>query len=460
MIVANPARIIVLIALLTHGSVSRAADEPDNSQASEVTAVENSIAQQQEIANYRNQLADLESEFGVYDQRLLESLRGLTEVLIEAGEFEDVDDVLERRLLLLRTIAGPENLDQLPITFELIGNDIRLQDWESVVDRYEFIYWLNSQDENVDVSTLLNAKSNLVDWLLASVYFESSASRVSRFMAARQLHRENLSLAEKTFDEDSWELIPWLYKHAVLQHQVYAFLKSEDELGYDARLEISRREGRGAANYLREGLNTVKRIRRIIETRNEPETEAMAMIAEADFQMLMSLGTAARLYRSAEEKLKEAGLPVGQIESFFLRPVVLPADQFHFTLQSALDGQARYVSNSGADNAQESEDEHTTINIGEFTAWSQSLPFSRRPQMPPPVSFAVTEMNQVDLVFSVNSRGKSTNPKLVRAEPDQSRIKRDARDAVREMQFRPRFVDGRWRRVDDVSMRYLFVPPQ
>jgi len=279
-------------------------------------------------------------------------------------------------------------------------------------------------------------------------------------MAARQLHRENLSLAEKTFDEDSWELIPWLYKHAVLQHQVYAFLKSEDELGYDARLEISRREGRGAANYLREGLNTVKRIRRIIETRNEPETEAMAMIAEADFQMLMSLGTAARLYRSAEEKLKEAGLPVGQIESFFLRPVVLPADQFHFTLQSALGGQARYVSNSGADNAQESEDEHTTINIGEFTAWSQSLPFSRRPQMPPPVSFAVTEMNQVDLVFSVNSRGKSTNPKIVRAEPDQSRIKRDARDAVREMQFRPRFVDGRWRRVDDVSMRYLFVPPQ
>jgi len=39
---------------------------------------------------------------------LLESLQGLTEVLIEAGEFEDVDDVLERRLLLLRTIEGPD----------------------------------------------------------------------------------------------------------------------------------------------------------------------------------------------------------------------------------------------------------------------------------------------------------------------------------------------------------------
>jgi len=68
MIVAKPARILVLVALLAHGSVSRAADEPDNSQAVEVTALENSIAQQQEIANYRNQLADLESEFGVYDQ--------------------------------------------------------------------------------------------------------------------------------------------------------------------------------------------------------------------------------------------------------------------------------------------------------------------------------------------------------------------------------------------------------
>jgi hypothetical protein len=459
MIATKFSKILLSIAVLTATSISHGADEPNVSETALNTSLQISIDQQQEIESFQNRLAELESEFGVYDQRLLEILQGLTDVLIAAGDYEEVDDVLERRLLLLRTINGPENLDQLPIVIDLISNDIRLQDWQSVIDRYEYIYRLHSQDDNVEPSTLLQAKSNLVDWLLSSIYFDNSGSRVSRFMDARQHHREALSLAEDLYPENSPELIPWLYRHAKMQHHVYAFLKSDDEVGYDARYEISRVERRTAENYLREGLNTVKWIRRIVDAHDDPETQAMAMIAEADFQMLLSLGTAARLYRSAAQKLEEAGIAVSQIEAFFLKPAVLPLAEFHFSLQSLLDAQDYQLSNSGAEIVLEDNAEDELLYLGDFFAWSQSLPFSQRPNAPDPVTFTVSGLNAVEMVFSINSRGKSSNPKVIQAVPDQGRVKRDSRDAVREVQFRPRFVDGRWRRVDNVSMRYLYVPP-
>jgi len=459
---AKPARIFLFTALLINGQLCVAADEPVGSQSAEYSALQTSILQQQKIADYRNRLAELETEFGVYDYRLLETLQGLTEALIEARDVDGAGSILTRRLQLLRTINGPENLDQLPIISEQIINDIRQQDWESVADRFEYIAWLHAQDENTDTATLLKIRSNVVDWLLASIYFENPGFRIRRFLDARQLQKENLSLAEDSYEENSPKLIPWLYRHAILQVQVFAFVKSLDELGASARYEISSVEGRSAASYLREGLGTVKRIRKILESQGEPEAEAMAMIAVADFQMLLGLGTAARLYRSAIEKLKEAGLPEEQVESFFLRPIVLPVYQFHFSLQAALDDQVSYGYKVQTEKEQEQEGEvdleDKSFHLGDFIAWNKSLPFIQRPPIPQLASSVTIEFNEIDLIFSINSRGKSTNPKVVQAEPDTARFKRDARDAIKDMQFRPRFVNGRWRRAEYVTMRYLFLP--
>ena len=110
----------------------------------------------------------------------------------------------------------------------------------------------------------------------------------------------------------------------------------------DARDDILVRERRQPGNYLREGLNIVKRIRKITEATGNAEAQAMAMIYDADFQMLLGLGTAAKLYRSAKEKLNEAGISEERVEAFFARPVVLPETQFYTSLDQALASQIEY----------------------------------------------------------------------------------------------------------------------
>ncbi|MBL4819394.1 MAG: hypothetical protein JKY98_00175 [Gammaproteobacteria bacterium] len=456
MMIARPASILLFLTVLVQSQFVSAAEvstsDPDTGQS----ALQSSIEQQQEVSRYRDRIAELESEYGGFDRRLLESLQGLTTALIAAGELDEADRVLQRQLHLLRTLDGPSNPDQLPTVAELINNDIRRQDWKNVAERFEYIYWLRGQDVDAAPEALLNARDDLAAWHLAAIYVGNPRIRFRNFQKARQWQRENLFFAEDSFAEDSPELIPWLYKHAITQYQVYAMLTADDELGFDARSEIMRIEGWPLKSYLREGLNTVKRIRNIVAAHSDTEAEAMAMIYEADYQMLLELGTSAKLYRRAMEKLKESGKTEDQVEAFFQRPVVLPVEQMYFSLDEALEEQAGYnyksepVENGDGD----------SIHMGDFIAWNESLPFLRRPGMPQLASSVKTPLNEVELVFSISSRGKSRNPKVLQSEPDKVRVKRDARDAIKAMQFRPRFVHGKWQRINDVKIRYLYPPRQ
>ena len=268
--------------------------------------------------------------------------------------------------------------------------------------------------------------------------------------------RKIFNLAEDRYGKDSVALITWLYRQAVERHRVFAFLESTDELGHDARRDIQYREARMPDSYLREGLSIVKRIRGIVETMEDPEAEAMAMIYHADFQMLMGMGLAARLYRAAMKKLQQAGFDDERIDAFFARPVVLPVEQYDLNLNDALTQQIDYgytvePGEGGSDDV---------VHMGDFVAWNESLPFARRPTIPELVAAVTTGFNTVTVQFSIDSRGKSKNTRARQAEPDVVRVRRDAQDGIKEMQFRPRFVKGRWRPTDNVTMRYLYPPPQ
>ncbi len=428
-----------------------AADEPE----AEETALQLSIELDQQRSRYDEQIASLESEFGPFDRTLLEPLQGLATLLIEIGDFTQADGILNRRLQLLRTLEGPANLSQIADVGAMISNDIRREDWQSVTDRFDYLHWLQTQNPDVDTTTRLKAMNDLSAWHLTSIYVDQPRARIRHFLSSRQLQRDMISLAEEEFGEESEALIPWLYRYAVEQHRIFAFLLSEDELGVDAKDHIFGFEARQPNNYLREGLDIVKRIRKIVGATGNVEAEAMAMIYVADFQMLLDLGTAASLYRSAKEKLAEAGIDEERIEAFFARPVVLPELQFHQSLDVALAQQSGY----GYTVVPAEGDNDVVVHMGDFIAWSESLPFARRPLIPEQASTVSTELDVVELRFTINSRGTTRNPRAQTADPDTARLKRDAQDAVKKMQFRPKFVQRRWRRIENVTMRYIVPPP-
>ncbi len=413
-----------------------------------------SIQLTEQIALFEKQISSLESESGPLDHRLIEPLEGLSALLIEAGLFEEAERLINRRLQLIHVAEGPESLSQLATLADLLANNIRLGRWSEVTKNFENINFLHSRNSEADPSSMLNSLDAIRSWHLTAVYVDESRSRIDHFQDSRELQGRIRRFAELSFPENSPQHIPWLYQDAVEQYLIAAIISSEDELGVAARDTILRREMRPLEAYLRKGLNTIKRIGEIIETMNNAEAEAMAMIYEADFLMLQQNGTAGRKYRSAMDKLAEAGIEQERIDAFFLRPVVLPVSEFYFSLADAVAAQ-----NADGYKISFDEDKQEAVHMGTYVAWSESVPYAEQPELPKLAASLATELRSVDVKFTIWQRGNTRTPSAQRSNPDTVRIRRDAQDAIRNMQFRPRFVDRRWKRLRDVTMNYQYPPP-
>lgn len=426
-----------------------AADAALVNEAIEESAIEISNRLTERMDLYREQIGNLETEFGPFDRALLEPLQSLTELIIETGDLVEVDRILKRRLQLIRTTDGPESLTQFSTLAELIRNDIRRNRWQEVTETFEHIYWLQSQDPDAEISTVLEARNAIIAWHFTAIYIDDPNRRTRHFRDAAEIYRQLLRTAQSEFGEESPALIPWLYQDALELFRVKAFFESKDELGGQARRDIVWLESR------RHGLNQVKRIRRIVELMDDPEAEAMAMIYEGDFLMLLEIGTAPRQYRNAMEKLEEAGIDREKVEAFFARPQVLPAPEFYFSMDEALAAQDAY----GYTVEPGGEDSDDVIHMGDFVAWNESLPYAGRPEIPELASSVSRELYAVDVTFSIDSVGNVRTARAQQAEPDEVRIRVNAQNAIEAMQFRPKFGNGRGYRARDVTMRYLYPPP-
>ena len=268
--------------------------------------------------------------------------------------------------------------------------------------------------------------------------------------AFREVLPEIAVVAEEAFATEPEELISWLYSIAVDVYRVRGELL---------------------------GLRLVKHIQKIADTMGDPQAQAMAMLYVADFEMLYQRVIANRAkresgsrvssrirggdssYRMAMDMLLEAGIEQNQVDALFGRPAVLPMPQFHFSLEQMLAAQTAdgytVLSSNATDQVR-----NNRVHLGDFSAWGRTETY--RPPIPQFASTMNTEINtenhSVQVRFNINSIGYSENVRTESAQPDTREAKAIARDAVKIMQFRPVFVNGRWRRIRDVTLRYNYQP--
>lgn len=404
----------------------------------------NQIEQQKALFN--QQIIALESEYGIYDQRLLEPLAGLTPLLVKAADFEEVGRVLDRRLQLLRIVEGPSTLNQLQVISEVITNDIRRRDWQSVSESFDTIRSIHIQNPDVETAILLNILNDVRNWHLSVLYIDELEMRELHINNFKKDLAEIIALADKEYGRESEQLIPWLYGIAIDQDRM---------------------------NRTSFGIRTLQRIQNIVEAMGDPEAQAMAMLYVADFELLYQRNmnvqrvggpVASRRrggessYRKAMEMFRDAGIEEERIETFFARPVVLPVPEFHLSLEMALAKQSAngYSLNSNAENG---EGTGSTVHLGDFIAWDELTPFTRRPPLPELASALDTEFNTAQVRFTIDSIGKSKKRRAEYAEPDIEEVQRVAKNAIEHLQFRPAFVNRRWRQTRNVTLRYLYPSP-
>ncbi len=446
-----------------------------------VGAAENSQVNGQ-LAAYRLQIEDLEFRFGPYHDSLIEPLQSMIQLLQEKGDHEQVADIQNRQLQLMRTVLGFQHPDLIPVVQSIIANQILLGNWEDISDHLEHIRHLQASRDSDDPGRLLTAIDDQINWLFSRIALEDRRYSVRNFFKTRDLYEEMEDLAEDKYGKNNPEAAPWLYKVAYNNFHLVQFLNGSRGTGSESIDRLVRQEGSmklqssnrnffgntsivgnssfvpvvdgdrplGHA-YLRDGYSLVRDIEDLLQEHGDLEAQAMAKIYRADYQLLSDRGSAIRNYRKAQEMLVEAGVAEEAVRWFFERPMIIPMDTLYIRLQDAIAD----LNSKGAPIEPAPGD---AIHLGVFTAWLDALDSTPMPTSKDPFWQLDLPYRYADISFSVSSRGKASSVDVLATGPDgQKTGRRSIWRAVRDIHFRPAIIDGRTRRMKDVHMRYRFL---
>ncbi len=435
----------------------------------------------EQLAAYRQQIEDLEFEFGPYHLGIAEPLQSMIELLEEAGDYEQVAELQRRQLQIMRTELGLEHPDLIPLLQSIMTTQLALGNWEEISDHLEHIRHLRSSFDGDNTEELLAAIQDQINWLYSRITVEDRRQQARNFFEIRDLYEEIEDIVEEAYGEDSLEAAPWRYKLAVNEYHLVAFLNASKGLGSESIDRLVQREGTyglesrnrfGVSSvsqfgnssfvpavekgrpigdaYLSDGYSIVKSIQEVIDEEAGLEAQAMIKIYRSDFQILADRGRSIRGYREARDLLLQAGIPSDDVRWFFERPSVIPMETLHLNFADALAERKERIAAS-----EQAEEEG--IQIGVFTSWNEALGSTPMPVNEDPLWNIDVPLMWADLSFSVNSQGKASSVDILRTGPDDLDTKRSLWRVARDMQFRPAIIDNKARRVNDVRMRYQFT---
>ena len=435
---------LYLLFFLTGNSVFSAEEE--------LSRVRQSTEYTSQVDLYVQELENLERRFGPYDRSLLEPLDALISLHSSVDDFEEINSLLGRQLQLVHVTEGPNAFSQLPILESLIRNNLEINNFESVTNNFENRQYVFLQNPDSSLEQKLASMDDLRNWYLTAFNLDTKQNRLPYFMKSRILLQQMLAVAREAYEEKEERMVPLLYKEALEKYYLMTLLTSVDELGHDANDFIFVPERIQPMTYLRQGYEVVKDISDIIRLNGDKEAEGMAMVYEADYQMLLGLGLARRTYQRAMDLFAEAGVQEQKIIDFFSRPIVIPALEYYTSIDDAMSAQAAdgYVYKAGENG------EDPKIHLGNYIAWNESVPFTPMPNPPDMLSDFELGLTRVETRFRISSRGKTRGPDAETSDPESVRARRDAEDALKEMVFRPRFVGTRWRPIRNLTMTYWY----
>lgn len=465
---------LILSALLCFGALSSYAAEDRPLIGSALDSAE-------QLAGYQQQIEDLEFEFGPYHPSLIEPLESMIELLNKDEDYEQVAQLQNRQLQVVRTDLGLEHPDLIPLLQSIMATQLTLGNWEEISDQLEHIRHLQSTIDGENTELLLSAIQDQIDWLFSRITIDDRREQARNFFKIRDLHEEIEDIVEDSYGEDSVEAAPWLYKVAYNEYHLVRFLNASKGLGSESVDRLVRQEGTFGLEsqnrigfssnsffgnssiipsiekgrpvgdrYLRDAYSMVNKIQDVFEESSDLEAQAMLKIYRSDFQLISDRGTAIRGYRDARDMLIEAGIAAEEVLWFFERPMVIPMETLHLNFADALAELRGRIELVPAVTEGE-------MHLGMFTSWTEALDSTPMPQSKNPFWQRDYPFKYADISFSVNSRGKASSVDVLATGPEELDSKRSVGRSVRDIHFRPALIDNKARRVKDVQMRYQFI---
>ena len=136
----------LVLAWANNGSLLAQQDSPPLQNGADT---QRSIDHANTLAEYQRTIDQLQSEFGPYDQRLIEPLSGMSQALIEAGNHEAALPLLDQQLQIHRIGNGLYSTAQIPVIQTLLRLRSAAGQWDNVTDTLQYLSWVYERDETL-----------------------------------------------------------------------------------------------------------------------------------------------------------------------------------------------------------------------------------------------------------------------------------------------------------------------
>lgn len=451
------------------------------------------------VEEYSESIRDIELSSGAYDRQLIEPLQSLARLMSERGEYAEAVQVYTRLLHLSRINSGFYDEKHLGIVEKIIENNAAQGDWLAVNDNQSYSYWLSQRAYEQDGEKLTTEIHKVLDWKLMFLGLDDQRDKSRQLLELEIIAEHQLAVLEEHYGENHPALAPALYKRALV-HYFYAV--AIDESGPTGR-RLEQKEAPQPAedgtmsmpprlpllsneetkpiivSHLHKGKRLIERmaenLRMEAGSLEAKQAEAMARLYLADWELLMDRRKAALDgYKRSYRMLLEAGVDREDVNAFFARPVLIPAEEFHPIFLREPDS-ASLQTETGARCPEVSEVSATShLQLGDYLAWTKFLPGVGFPSRAKPAYVPLDVEGCVELEFDVGLHGKTFRTKDPRfasarsAEGNSSQIsiigdrdiaagkRRRALEETELMTFRPRLADGKPVASSKVRMSYFY----
>lgn len=140
----------------------------------------------------------LESDFGAYDQRQIETLGDLGRLSQSAGEHQQALVLLKQALHVARVNQGLYHEAQISIVDDIISAEISLQNWEEVNNLYDYQEHLYRRLYDTDDSRLDAGLRKVSAWHITALNVSLAGNRIEHLRKVNKLLKLRMRIAEKT----------------------------------------------------------------------------------------------------------------------------------------------------------------------------------------------------------------------------------------------------------------------
>jgi len=242
------------------------------------------------LSKFYKAIDTLETEMGPFNPALSQTLNQLGESLQKQGQHSEAIRIFRRAIHVDRVNLGLDTPEQIPTIKRIISSYLTLKNFSKSDDAYEYLYFVENQNNQRDEAELLKSQNLYARWQRTAYLLERNDDQHRRLLRLYELHEQNVQALESgdTTDETLvahyYQQLDTLYlldQHPGIEPQSLS-LNAEEErrMALESREKIRLRQLN--RNPYSQGLKILNKIAAIVENK-KPAQKQKLDLAKGDW---------------------------------------------------------------------------------------------------------------------------------------------------------------------------------